>query len=208
MARKPRKEARRRTVRSADQREWNRCVALASRAWEALADEQRLAWNIAGKRRRISGHSYFTGINAPRIRDGLPVLTEVPAPVASSEKAILKGFVISNWRGQITLKLEVSPPPGVRVTVWASRPCNQGVSFNAKCPRLGELPHPAGGMSDITAPYFAKHGEFIERQGMDLVGKRIFVRVREESGVGPALFEEKNEVVPPPGMHAKALKKC
>jgi hypothetical protein len=208
MARKPRKEARRRTVRSADQREWNRCVALASRAWEALADEQRLAWNTAGKRRRISGHSYFTGINAPRIRDGLPVLTEVPTPVASSGKAILKGFVLSNWRGQITLKLEVSPPPSVRVTVWASRPRNQGVSFNAKCPRLGELPQPAGGMSDITAPYFEKHGEYIEARGMELVGKRIFVRVREESGVGSALFEEKNAVVSPPGVHAKALKKC
>src|ERR1035441_10066164 len=166
MARKPRKETRRRAVRSADQREWNRCVALASRAWEALADEQRLAWNIAGKRRRISGHSYFTGINAPRIRDGLPVLTEVPAQVASSGKSILKGFDISNWRGQITLKLEVSPPPGVRVTVWALRPCNQGVSFNAKCPRLCELPQPAGGMSDITAPYFARSEE-------RRVGKRV-----------------------------------
>src|ERR1035441_218474 len=166
MAGKPRKEARRRTIRSADQREWNRCVALASRAWDALTDQQRLSWNSHAKRRRISGHSYFTGINAPRIRDGLPVLTEVPAPVASSEKAILKGFVISNWRGQITLKLEVSPPPGVRVTVWASRPCNQGVSFNAKCPRLGELPQPGGGEGHIPRPFFGKPGKFFGGEGM------------------------------------------
>ena len=207
MAFRPPQESRRRSKRSADQRKWNLCVALASRAWDALTDEQRLAWNTAAERRRISGHSYFTGVNAPRIRDGLPVLTEVPAPVAGSGKAILKRVLISNWRGQITLKVEVSLPRGVRVTVWASRPCNQGVSFNAKCPRLGELPEPVGGMSDITAPYFEKHGEYIEARGMELVGKRIFVRVREESGSGPAHFEEKNAVVPPPGVPVKALKK-
>ena len=208
MPRKPRQGIRRRKARSADQREWNRCVALASGAWEALTDEQRLAWNTAAKDRRISGHSYFTGINAPRIRDGLPVLTEVPTPVASGGKAILKGFVIKNWHGQVTLNLAVSPRPGVRVTVWASRPCNQGVSFNAKSPRLCELPQPAGGMSEITAPYFAKHGEYIERHGIDLVGKRIFVRTREELGAGRAQFEGRNAVVPPPGVHTKAPKKC
>ena len=207
MAHRPRKEGRRQPVRSADQREWNRCVALASRAWDALTDDQRLAWNVAGKSRRISGHSYFTGVNAPRIRDGLSVLTEVPAPVAGSGKAILKRLLISNWRGQVSLKVEVSMPPGARVTVWASRPCNQGVSFNAKCPRLGELPRPVGGISDITTRYFEKHGKYIEAHQMELVGKRIFVRVREESGSGPAQFEERNAVVPSPGVQPKPLRK-
>ena len=64
-----------------------------------------------------------------------------------------------------------------------------------------------GNMIDITRPYFEKHGEYIEARGLELVGKRIFVRVREESGVGRALFEARNAVVPPPNVSAKAPKK-
>jgi hypothetical protein len=207
MAFRPPPEPRRRTQRSADQRAWRLCVALASRAWEALTDEQRLSWNSHAALQRISGHSFFTGVNAPRIRDGLPVLMEVPAPVVGSGQLIFKRLLISNWRGQVTLKVEVSLPPGVRASVWASRPRNQGVSYNAKCPRLCELPAPVGGLSDITAPYFAKHGEYIEVHRLELVGKRIFVRVREEPCAGAAQFEEKNAVVPPPGVPARAPKK-
>ena len=207
MAASPPKESRHRAQRSVAQRNWNLCVAFASRAWEALTDPQRLAWNVHAKSLRISGHSCFTGVNAPRIRDSLPVLTTVPAAVAGSGATILKRLLIGNWRGQLTLTVEVSLPPGVRISIWASRPCNQGVSFNGKCPRLGELPEPVGNMIDNTRPYFEKHGEYIEARGLELVGKRIFVRVREEAGVGRARFEARNAVVPPPNVSAKAPKK-
>jgi hypothetical protein len=115
-------------------------VGLASMAWEALSDEQRLAWNAEGKRRRSTGQKYFTGINARRLRDGQEPLTELPARAVYSGRLLLKRLAISNRGGRITLQLEFSRAPGVRVTVWGSRPCNRGVSRSPKCPRLGELP--------------------------------------------------------------------
>ena len=117
-------------------------MGLASMAWESLTDEQRLAWNAEGKSRRSTGQKYFTGINARRLRDGQEPLTELPARSVYSGKLILKRLLIRNRAGRITLKLAVSLAPGVRVTVWGSRPCNRGVSRSPKCPRLGELPAP------------------------------------------------------------------
>ena len=140
MARDPRREVHGRKGRSDAQREWNVAVGLASMAWEGLTDEQRLAWNAEGKHRRSTGQRYFTGINARRFRDGQEPLTELPARPVHSGKLILKRLVIRNRAGRITLKLAVSLAPGVRVTVWGSRPCNRGVSRSPKCPRLGELP--------------------------------------------------------------------
>ena len=144
MARKPRKEGRRRPVRSADQRAWNVAVGLASKAWLDLSDEQYLIWNVAAKSRRMSGQRYFTGVNAPRIRDRQEPLKVPPAVAAYSGKRILKRFTISNRGDRITLVLVVSRVPGVRITVWGSRPCNRGISVGIRCPRLGELPRAHG----------------------------------------------------------------
>ena len=207
MARKARKEVYGRKGRSAAQREWNIAVGLASMAWEALSDEQRLAWNAEGKSRRSTGQRYFTGINAPRFRDGQEPLTEPPAQPVYSGKLILKRLVICNWVGRITLKLEVSLAPGVRVTVWGSRPCNRGVSRTPDCPRLGDLPVPVGGVADITELYFRKHAEYMRAHGMHLVGKRIFIRIRVEQDAGPGLFEGTNAVVPEPEARGGQVKR-
>jgi hypothetical protein len=198
MARKPRKEGRRRPVRSADQREWNVAVGLASKAWLDLSDQQYLTWNVAAKSRRTSGQRYFTGVNAPRIRDRQEPLKVPPAPATYSGKRILKRFTISNRSGRITLMLVVSRVPGVRITVWGSRPCNRGISRSPDCPRLGELPAPTGGVSDITWIYFRKHWEYIEKHGVELVGKRIFIRLRVELEGWGYLSEAASAVVPPP----------
>ena len=198
MARKPRKEGRRRTVRSADQREWNVAVGLASKAWQDLTDEQYRTWNVAAKSRHTSGQRYFVGINAPRFRDKQEPLKVPPAPATYSGKRILKRFTISNRGGRITLVVVVSRVPGVRITVWGSRPCNRGISRSPDCPRLEELPAPTGGVSDITWIYFRKHWEYIEKNGVELVGKRIFIRLRVELEGWGYLSEAASAVVPPP----------
>jgi hypothetical protein len=51
---------------------------------------------------------------------------------------------------------------------------------------------------EITALYFKKHGGYIQQQGMELVGKRIFIRTRQEMDDGANLFEEVQAVIPPP----------
>ena len=208
MARKPRKEGRRRAVRSADQREWNVAVGLASRAWLDLTDEQYRTWNVAAKSRRTSGQRYFTGVNAPRIRDRQEPLKVPPAPATYSGKRILKRFIISNRGDRITLVLVVFPVPGVRITVWGSRPCNRGISVGIRCPRLGELPAPQGGVSDFTWHYFRKHWEYIEKNGVELVGKRIFIQLRVELEGWGKLCERASAVVPPPEVRGGRAKRA
>jgi hypothetical protein len=207
MAGKPGKDVRRRKGRSAAQREWNAAVGLASKAWEALSDEQGRAWNVEGKSRRTSGQRYFTGINARRIRDGQEPLTGPPERAAYGGKPIIRRLVIRNRGDRIALELGVFQVPSVRVTVWGSRPCNRGVSVGAKCPRLGDLPAPAGGVSDITGLYFRKHGKYIEKHGAQLVGKRIFIRTRVELEGWSKLYEGTNAVVPAPEGRGGAAKR-
>jgi len=184
--------------RSAAQREWARAVARASAAWEYLSDEQRLLWNVAAKTWRMSGQRYFVKINARRLREGQDLLTEPPKAVRYDPKRVLKRLVITNQRGRIVLKLKVSPVPGARYTVWGSLPCSQGVSRCYNCPRLGALPAPVGGWSDITGLYFRKHGDYIVEHEVPVIGKRIYIRVRQERDDGPALYEEVRAVVPAP----------
>ena len=198
MAGKPRPGGRRTRRRSADQRAWNAAVGRASIAWEYLSDEQRRLWNIGAKAWRMSGQRYFVKINARRLWNGLELLTEPPAPRQYDVKRILKRLVITNRRGRIALKLEVSPVPGARYSVWGSLPCNLGISRCYNCPRLGALPPPAGGWSDITALFFRKHGAYIMEHELPVVGKRIYIRVRQERDDGPALYEEVRAVVPSP----------
>jgi hypothetical protein len=207
MARKPRKDVPRPSVRSAAQREWNVAVGMASKLWDNLGEPQRLAWTARAKTRRSSGQRYCTGVNAPRFRDRQEPLTEPPAPPTYSGKNILRRLVIRNQGGRITLKLEVSHVPGVRVTVWGSRPYKPGISVGIRCPRLGELPAPEGGVSDITWLYFGKHWEYIEKHGVELVGKRIFIQVRVELEGWGALYEPASALVPPPEVRGGAAKK-
>jgi len=192
------KDVRRKKGRSTAQREWAAAVGRASSAWEYLSDEQRLLWNVAAKTWRTSGQRYFVKINARRLWNGLELLTEPPKPERHESKRVLKRLVITNRRGRIVLKLKVSPVPGARYTVWGSLPCNRGVSRCYNCPRLGPLPAPAGGWSDITALYFRKHGDYMMEHEVPVIGKRIYIRVRQERDDGPALYEEVRAVVPEP----------
>ena len=79
--------------------------------------------------------------------------------------------------------------------------------MGAKCPRLGDLPAPAGGVSDITGLYFRKHGKYIKKHGAQLVGKRIFIRARVELEGWSKLYEETSAVVPAAAGGGRAAKR-
>ena len=62
-------------------------------------------------------------------------------------------------------------------------------------------------LNDITQLYFQKHGEYIIWHRVQLVGKRIFVRLRQERDGAPGVCVGAQAVVPPPEDRGKALKK-
>jgi hypothetical protein len=207
MARKHSQPLRRRKARSHDQRRWNESMKLAAKAWDRLTDEQRLAWHSAGKSRRTSGRSYFIRINLSRFYNGEEILVRPPPSEVPYGKRVLQWLLITQHRGGLSIKLEVTPVPGARFTVWASRPCNPGRSACPKCPRLGPLPPPIDGWSDIAPLYLQKHGAYIRTQRLELAGKRIFVRLRQELDEGPSLFQSINACVSDPQAGPRPLKK-
>ena len=84
----------------------------------------------------------------------------------------------------------------------------RGVSRRPECPRLGDLPEPTGGVSNFTWLYFRKHWAYIEKQGVELVGKRIFIQLRVELEGWVKLFEVAQAVVPPPEVKGGRVKKA
>ena len=189
---------RRRTGRSPEQQQGSAAFTYVMKMWEELSDEERLAWNAQGSNRRSHGVNYFKTVNLRRARRG-EELTRLPPPSKPFEaKPVLKRLVIRNRGARITLKLELRRVPSVPTTVWGARPCNRGLARPDKCPRLGWLIVSAAMMIDITELYFKKHGAHILQHGMELVGKRIFIRIRQEMDDGASLFEEVQAVIPPP----------
>jgi hypothetical protein len=178
------------------------------KAWEALSDEEGLAWNVAGKSRRTHGIHYFKKINLRRVRRGEELARVPPQSKRYDGKPVLKGLGIRNRGGRIVLKLEVFRVPTAPTTVWGARPCNRGVARPDKCPRLGWLPAPEEGVSDITGLYFKMHGGYIKKHGVQLAGKRIFIRIRQEVDDGPNLYEEVKALVPEPEGRAGRQKKA
>ena len=165
-------------------------------AWEDLSDEERLTWRVQGKYLRTTGINYFKKINLRRARRG-EELARVPPPFKPYDGGrILKGLTIRNRGDWFTLHLELRRTPTVPMTVWGARPCNRGVERPAKCPRLGWLPAPQGGIIEITELYFRKHGKYVMQRWAEMVGKRIFIRVRQEVDGGVDLYEEVCALVP------------
>ncbi len=192
------KDMRERTGRSAEQRRVSAAMVLVMQAWEELSDEERLAWDSAGSLRRMKGINYFKQVNLRRLLRG-EELTRVPLPSKGYDpKPLIKGLDIRNRGGRITLELELFRKPDGLWTVWASLPSNLGVKKPRECPRLGRLPVLQGRWCEITTLYFKKYGAYIKQHGLQLVGKRIFVRLRQELDEGVPLYEQVRGVVPKP----------
>jgi len=173
-----------------------------SRGWGELTDEQRQAWIAAARhvkskssptpnRRRqgrLTGQMLFVKINNARRACGQDLLTEPPERPVFGLNPVGQ-LVITNRGGRITLKLEVSKQPAADIIVFGSRPCNRGVAKCFKGPRLGTLPAPAGGLSDITELYVKKHG-------VPPVGKRLFIWTKQQINGWQEFPRETNAVVP------------
>jgi len=194
------KKGGRRKGPSAEQRQGNAAVPQVMGLWEELSDAERLAWNVEGAERRMKGVNYFKKINLRRARRGAELLREPVAPAYKTLDGdpVLKGLRIYNRGGRVTLEVELRKAPAAPRTVWGARPCNRGVGKPDKCPRLRRLPTPKDGVSKITELYFMKHGEYIERNRVQLAGKRIFIRIRQEVDDDDNVYEEANAVVPEP----------
>src|ERR1035438_249104 len=61
-------EVRARKSRNDDQRQESAAMTEVMKAWEALSDEERLTWDIAGKPQRMKGIHYFKQVNLRRLR--------------------------------------------------------------------------------------------------------------------------------------------
>jgi hypothetical protein len=109
--------------------------------------------------------------------------------------------------GRLVLTLELRRVPIAPMTVWGARPCSRGVTKPDKCPRLGWITASEDKVTDITAVYFMKHGAYIKQHGVELAGKRIFIRIRQETDDGANLYEEVNAVVPEPEGRARRQKR-
>jgi hypothetical protein len=187
-----------RSCRSDAQLQGSAALVEVMRAWEALSDQDRLAWDAQGSTRRMKGVNFFKQVNLRRLRRG-EELARVPPPLKPYDGGpILKGLAIRNRNGMITLHVELRRLPAAPRTVWGSLPSNLGLKQPHACPRLGWLPHSRSRRIEITGLYFAKHGEHIRRHGLQLVGKRIFIRLRQELDEGASLYEQAKAVVPPP----------
>ena len=177
--------------RSAEQRTASADFTQVVKAWESLTDQQRLNWRIEGETRGVSGYNYFIKVNMRRRRDGQEPAALPPLDTPYLENPVGQ-LVITNRRGRIKLELEVSRTPAGRIVVFASPACNRGLSrYNKWYCRLGWLPAPRDGRSNITQMYVARFGK-------PPVGKRLFIRTLVRLEGRPEFPKETHGVVPAP----------
>jgi hypothetical protein len=185
--------------RSAAQVAGSAALVQVMKAWDELTDLEFLTWNVAAKLRRMKGVNYFKMVNLRRVRRGESLVRLPPESKPRDPRPLIKRFIIRNQHGRITLKLQLRREPTTPTTVWASRPYNRGALKPDKCPCLGWLPPARARMCEITKDYFGKHGEHLAKHNVQIVGKRIFVRVRQEVDEGASFYEEVHATVPLPG---------
>jgi hypothetical protein len=183
--------------RSAAQQQGPIAMRQVMQAWEGLTDEEYLTWRVEATSRRRKAINYFKTVNLRRLLRG-EELTRLPSPSKPfNPKPVLKRLRIQNRGGRITFKLELNRALTEPMTIWGARPCNRGSAKPDKCPRLGWLRAGRSLKRDITRLYFGKHRDYLVRNQVQMVGKRIFVRLRHERDEGANLYEQINAVVPP-----------
>jgi len=198
MARKRRKPGARKKAPTPDQRRAREEMRTLSAAWNNLTEEQRLAWNgesrtnrrggLAARSRRRSGRASFFKANSRRLALSQDLLTDPPGSESVCPFPIVR-LLITNHGGRIALKLRLSSGRAEGVMVSASRPCNAGVTVGRKFCRIGLLPAPEKGMSDITELYVA-------RFGLPSVGTKIFIRVQQMHDYVGSVVQTTSAIVP------------
>lgn len=206
MANEHRKKTRRPAGRSLAQQQGSTALIEVMRAWEDLTDTERLAWRTYGQTQRRRGIDCFKSVNLLRLRRGEALARVPPPPKPYDGNDVLKALEIQNHAGRITLKVHLHRLPTTPRTVWGAFPCNRGLERPDKCPRLGWLPAPKSLVCEITALYYEKYAQRIWNSKQPLAGKRIFIRLRQETDDQTKLYEEIAAIVPDPEPPTKGRK--
>ena len=198
MAGKQHKSGARKSVPTPDQRRARAEMATLSAAWNALAEEQREAWEVeahtsrrggrTARSRRRSGRRLFFKVNFRRLALGQELFKD-PSGTGSWAATPLVRLVITNHAGRIVLKLRVARGEAAGLMVSSWHPLNAGVMKWKKFVRLGLLPAPVRGMSDITRLYVAKFGA-------PPVGKKVFIRIQQMNDYSGGVSFITSAVVP------------
>jgi hypothetical protein len=181
-----------------DQRRARTEMSTLSAAWDHLTEEQRVAWGerartdrrggVAARSRRRSGRRAFFKANSHRLALSLGLLTDPPDSAFTASMPMGR-LVITNRGGRIALKVRLihGHEEGVMVSSW--HPQNAGAMKWAKFVRIGLLPAPERGLSDITRQYVAKFG-------VPAVGKKVFIRLQQMSDYLGTLVYTTRAIVP------------
>ncbi len=109
-------------------------VSVLSTAWRTLTDIERSSWisatnslglkNTLGADKHLTGHQYFVGLNLPRLREGLSVLSSAPENLVGAEPVALTVF---SSPGVVQV---AGPAIGAddRIIIEASRCISQGAT--------------------------------------------------------------------------------
>jgi hypothetical protein len=156
-------------------------LTTASKAWDALTDEQRAAWREAakavmsksrlGQKATLTGNQYYVQVNAAIAEMGGAAVTDPPATPSFSGTNCSE-LVITNAAGTITLKVSTTDQPPDDTELWGAPPVKPGVNRAPGMVYLGTLDSPANSAVDISTAYKARFGS-------PAVGSRVFVEVRE-----------------------------
>ncbi|MCX6924908.1 MAG: hypothetical protein NT154_17100 [Verrucomicrobia bacterium] len=174
-------------------------MRVVAEAWNQLTDEQRDRWyvtgpnvpsrKVLGKAGALDGRGFFFKVNIPRARLGQELLLAPPAQADFGQHPAV-AFTITNDKWDFAMELTLARAPTEEIMLWASPPCSAGKRRNWDYRVLGLLPTPVEGANNFRRLY-------AKRFGVPPVGKRVFVRVQQQTNGWRGKPWEASAVVPP-----------
>jgi hypothetical protein len=169
--------------RTSDQTVQRQAFLLASKYWDQITENQRIAWRNAAADKQtkarlgmsgpMTGNQMFVQVNCNLQLIGAAMLAAVPAP-ATFTAVPVTALVITNTTGTIALRLTTTDAPADGAMLRASKPVLPGVKATPGLNLLGVLDSPVNNAIIITTLYTAQFG-------VPPVGKRVFVAVNNNS---------------------------
>ena len=171
----------------------------AAYLWGRLTDAQRAAWTAVahGIRTRrhlnqsgaLSGYLLFVKINCNLASLGLPTVSDPPDTPRFGLDPVGQ-LTVTNTKGAIALKLDVSGKPAQYIVLLGTKPRSVGVTYVDHFTILGLLLDPVRGVSDITDLYVGKFG-------VPRAGSRVFIRTLQQINGWEDLPKQTSAIVPP-----------
>jgi hypothetical protein len=150
--------------------------------WGTLTDEQFLAWDTVGSKRRtravlgrssaVPGYLVSVSVNTHLATLGLPMVADPPPIPVFPANPVVRLMAITTGTA-VSLKLQLSRKPGQSVLVFGVRPQGPGVTYVDHYTLLGVLPDEDDQVVDITELYVCKFG-------VPPAGKRIYIQTLQQ----------------------------